>query len=143
MQCTSPLTLAEDIGGVVQALLAEEADTALTVTPFHYFLWQRVEGRGAVGVNHDKRVRLLRQQRTPQFRETGAVYVMRTTGFLQTRHRFFCRTALYVVPPERCLELDDPFDFQLAEWLLQGRRLFGPSQHIPPRDEPVENTISS
>lgn len=122
LQCTSPLTTAEDIDGAVLALLAEEADTALTVTPFHYFLWQQVEGGDAVGVNHDKRVRLLRQQRTPQFRETGAVYVMRTAGFLQARHRFFGRTALYVVPPERCLEIDEPFDFQLAEWLLQSRR---------------------
>lgn len=122
LQCTSPLTLAEDIDGVVHALLTEEADTALAVTPFHYFLWQQGKDGDAVGVNHDKRVRLLRQQRTPEYRETGAVYVMRTAGFLKTKHRFFGKTALYVVPPERCLEIDEPFDFQLAEWLLQGPR---------------------
>ena len=40
LQCTSPLTLPEDIDGAVQALLDENADSALAVTPFHYFLWQ-------------------------------------------------------------------------------------------------------
>lgn len=119
LQCTSPLTLAADIDGTVEALLAAKADTALAVTPFHYFLWQQGENGDAVGVNHDKRVRLLRQQRAPQYRETGAVYVMQTTGFLQTKHRFFGKTALYVMPAERCLEIDDPFDLQMAEWLLQ------------------------
>jgi CMP-N-acetylneuraminic acid synthetase len=122
LQCTSPLTKAEDIDGVVQVLLTEEADTALAVTSSHYFLWQQGEDGDAVGVNHDKRVRLLRQQRTPQYRETGAVYVMRTAGFLRAKHRFFGKTVLYAVPPERSLEIDEPFDFQLAEWLLQRPR---------------------
>lgn len=119
LQCTSPLTLAADIDGTVQALLSEHANTALAVTPFHYFLWQQAENGDAVGVNHDKRVRLLRQQRAPQYRETGAIYVMQTNGFLQTKHRFFGKTALYVMPAERCLEIDEPFDLQMAAWLLQ------------------------
>lgn len=119
LQCTSPLTLPEDIDGTVQALLDENADSALAVTSFHYFLWRRDESGDAVGINHDKRVRLLRQQREPQYRETGAVYVMRTRGFLQAKHRFFGKTAMYVMPPERCLEIDDPVDFQIAEVLLR------------------------
>lgn len=122
LQCTSPLTQAADIDGAVHALLAEEADTALAVTPFHYFLWQQDEQGNAVGVNHDKAVRLLRQQRAPQYRETGAVYVMRTAGFRQAKHRFFGKTALYIMPAERCLEIDEPFDLQMAEWLLQRQR---------------------
>jgi N-acylneuraminate cytidylyltransferase len=119
LQCTSPLTLPEDIDGTVQALLDENADSALAVTPFHYFLWRRDEKGDAVGINHDKRVRPLRQQREPQYLETGAVYVMRTQGFWQAKHRFFGKTAMYVVPPERCLEIDEPVDFQIAEMLLQ------------------------
>lgn len=134
LQCISPLTLAEDIDGVVQALLTEEADSALAVTPFHYFLWQQNDDGDAVGINHDKRVRPLRQQRKPQFRETGAVYVMRTAGFLQTRHRFFGKTALYLMPSERCLEIDEPFDFRVAEWLLAGRNTDAARDHIPQHD---------
>jgi N-acylneuraminate cytidylyltransferase len=119
LQCTSPLTLAADIDGAVQTLVTENADTALAVTPFHYFLWQRTEDGDSVGINHDKQVRLLRQQRSPQYLETGAIYVMRTAGFLATKHRFFGKTALYVMSAERCLEIDEPSDLQMAAWLLQ------------------------
>jgi len=35
LQCTSPHTPAEDIDGTVQALLEQQADSALAVIPFH------------------------------------------------------------------------------------------------------------
>ncbi len=119
LQCTSPLTLAEDIDGTVQALLEAQADTALAVTPFHYFLWKPQPDGDAVGINHNKGYRQLRQEREPQYLETGAVYVMRVPGFEEVRHRFFGKTAMYVMPPERRLEIDDPVDFQVAEVLLR------------------------
>ena len=118
LQCTSPLTLAEDIDGTVQALLNEDADTALTVTSFHYFLWQKDKKGNLTGINHNKNKRLLRQQREQQFLETGAVYVMRTHGFKEAKHRFFGKTAMYFTPPERCLEIDEPVDFKMAEILI-------------------------
>ena len=118
LQCTSPLTLAEDIDGTVQALFDQEADSSLAVTPLHYFLYRRDLNGGAIGVNHDNRVRPLRQERDLQYLETGAVYVMRTKGFKEAGHRFFGKTAMYVMPPERCLEIDEPIDLRLAEVLL-------------------------
>lgn len=122
LQCTAPLTAPEDIDGTVEALWAENADTAVSVTPFHYFVWERGgDGRGGVGVNHDKRVRPRRQDRAPQYLETGAVYAMRTDGFLHAGHRFFGDTALYVMPAERVLEIDEPADFRRAEQVLAGR----------------------
>jgi N-acylneuraminate cytidylyltransferase len=120
LQCTSPLTLAEDIDGTVQELLEQDADSALAVIPFHYFLWRQVAG-DAVGINHDKGVRPLRQEREAQYLETGAVYVMRVPGFLQSRHRFFGKTAMYVMSAERRLEIDDPVDFEVAEVLLRSQ----------------------
>src|SRR5690242_12671648 len=41
MQCTSPFTTGEDVDGAIDALLAGSADTVLSVTPFHGFLWRR------------------------------------------------------------------------------------------------------
>lgn len=118
LQCTSPLTLPEDIDGTVRALLDENADSALAVVPFHYFLWRRDGDGDSRGINHDKQIRPMRQQLEPQFLETGAVYVMRTAGFKQARHRFFGRTAMYVMPPQRCLEIDDAGDLRVAEILM-------------------------
>jgi N-acylneuraminate cytidylyltransferase len=131
LQCTSPLTLAEDIDGTIQALLDEKADSALAVIPFHYFLWKR-EGDDAVGINHDKHYRPLRQERPPQYLETGAVYVMRVAGFLQAQHRFFGKTALYVMPSERRLEIDEPVDFKIAEVLLRQQMRHAQLSLLPP-----------
>ncbi len=122
LQCTSPLTAPEDIEGTIRALLDANADSALAVTPFHYFLWREGQDGSAVGINHDKSRRPLRQEREPQFLETGAVYVMRTQGFRAARHRFFGKTVMYVMPRERCLEIDDPEDLIVAEALLRARQ---------------------
>ena len=119
LQCTSPLTLPEDIDGTVGALLSENADCALAVSPFYHFLWERDESGRAVGLNHDKRSRPLRQEQQAQYLETGAVYVMRTEGFKKEKHRFFGKTALYIMPRERCWEIDEPADVAIAEVLFR------------------------
>ncbi len=131
LQCTAPLTLPEDIDGTVQALLDENADSALAVTPFHYFLWRHDQHGDAIGINHDKQVRQLRQDREPQFLETGAVYVMRTAGFKEAKHRFFGKTAMYVMPPDRCWEIDELVDLRIAEVLLRERQQQQKLQALP------------
>jgi YrbI family 3-deoxy-D-manno-octulosonate 8-phosphate phosphatase len=119
LQCTSPLTLPEDMDGAIQALLDENADSVLTVTPFHHFLWRRDEKGDIVGMNHDPCIRHLRKDREPQFLETGAVYVMRAQGFKEVRHRLFGKTAMYAVPADRCLVIDGPVDLEIAEVLMR------------------------
>jgi N-acylneuraminate cytidylyltransferase len=118
LQCTSPLTSPEDIIGTIDVLLSEAADTAFAAAPFHYFLWRQGKD-GSIEVNHDKRVRQMRQHRPPEFIETGAVYVMRTTRFLIERHRFFGKTALYVMPESRRWEIDEPADLLVADVLMR------------------------
>lgn len=119
LQCTSPLTTVEDIDGTITVLLEKKADSALSVIPFHYFLWRENENGDCIGINHNKRFRPLRQEREPQFLETGAVYAMRTRGFKEAKHRFFGKTVTYTMPAERRWEIDDPIDLVIAEMLLQ------------------------
>jgi YrbI family 3-deoxy-D-manno-octulosonate 8-phosphate phosphatase len=120
LQCTSPLTLAEDIDGTIAKLIDEGADSALSVAMFHYFVWKTL-GREAVGVNHDKRVRPRRQDREPEFLETGAVYAMQRAGFLSAQHRFFGKTVFYEMPLERVCEIDELVDLEVAELRLRQR----------------------
>ncbi len=122
LQCTSPLTVPDDIDGAIAEVLNGNADTAVAVTDFHYFIWKTDENGDGVGVNHHKLVRPMRQQREPEFLETGSVYAMRTDGFLNARHRFFGKTALYRIPSERVLEIDDPYDFVRAEERIRASR---------------------
>ncbi len=129
LQCTSPLTSAEDIDGAVENLIMTGADSAFSATPFHYFLWRSRTGTSeAEEINHDRSTRLLRQEREPQFLENGAIYVMKSEGFKKARHRFFGRTSMYVMPNDRSLEIDEPLDLEIAEFLL--RRTIGTERMI-------------
>ncbi|MFE9096187.1 cytidylyltransferase domain-containing protein [Streptomyces sp. NPDC007264] len=145
VQCTSPFLAREDIDGVAAAVVESGADTALTVAPFHGFLWRdaadepapvigtrhtgevaeaggtRVAGttatRGGYGVNHDKSFRPRRQDRPQDLLETGAAYAMDAAGLRAHRHRFFGRTDLVRTDPARVLEIDDPHDLARARAL--------------------------
>lgn len=137
LQCTSPLTIAEDIDGCVEAMLEQQADTALAVIDFHYFVWRNDASGNATGINHDKSVRQLRQDREQQLLETGAIYVMNTAGFKQHKHRFFGKTATYIMPQHRRLEIDEPVDFEVAEHLLRHRLAQDAASKLPKRIDAV------
>ncbi len=122
LQCTSPLTLPVDIDGTVQSLIDQGAETAFAAAPFHYFLWSVGSEGEACGINHDKKKRLMRQQRDDQFVEAGAVYAMKAPDFLEEKHRFFGKTVLYEIPEERCFEIDEPVDLLIAEQLIEAQR---------------------
>ncbi|MEU3829878.1 NTP transferase domain-containing protein [Streptomyces sp. SID486] len=119
VQCTSPFVIREDIDGVAAAVAENGADTAVTVAPFHGFVWREAdtEGEGGVGVNHDKSYRPRRQDRPQDFLETGAAYAMDAAGFREQRHRFFGHTELVRTDPARVLEIDDPHDLARARAL--------------------------
>ncbi|WP_330235602.1 acylneuraminate cytidylyltransferase [Streptomyces sp. NBC_00566] len=120
VQCTSPFLLAEEIGRVAEAVARDGADTAVTVAPFHGFVWRDddpAEPGTGHGVNHDKAVRPRRQDRPQDLLETGAAYAMDVTGFRAHEHRFFGRTELVRTDPARVLEIDDPHDLARARAL--------------------------
>ncbi|MGW7358077.1 cytidylyltransferase domain-containing protein [Streptomyces sp. NPDC054802] len=145
VQCTSPFISREDIEGVARAVVLDGADSAVTVAPFHGFVWreadepagapeesaERAVGGAAVlvdtatqtatgtgyGVNHDASFRPRRQDRPQDYLETGAAYAMSAPGFREAGHRFFGRTALVRTDPARVLEVDDPHDLARARAL--------------------------
>jgi len=131
VQCTSPFLAREDIDGVAAAIVENDADTAVTVAPFHGFIWRDAEEPatagtvaetdaavgGGHGVNHDKAYRPRRQDRPQDLLETGAAYAMDAAGFRKYQHRFFGRTELVRTDPARVLEIDDPHDLARARAL--------------------------
>ncbi|MEU6350011.1 N-acylneuraminate cytidylyltransferase [Streptomyces sp. NPDC047072] len=131
VQCTSPFIVREDVDGVVGAIVDNGADSAMTVAPFHGFVWRDADDEaragtveeadaavgGGYGVNHDKSFRPRRQDRPQDFLETGAVYGMDAAGFRKHQHRFFGRTELVRTDPARVLEIDDPHDLARARAL--------------------------
>jgi N-acylneuraminate cytidylyltransferase len=119
LQCTSPLTNAEDLQGAIATFERENADSLVSVSRFHYFLWKKKQDQSVVGINHDAGTRLLRQQQSPQFKENGAIYIMDIDGFRTHKHRFFGHTVMYEMPGERSWEIDEEVDLEVAEVLMR------------------------
>lgn len=121
LQCTSPLTTSQDIHQVMDLVAQGAIDTAFSATSSHRFLWRESDKHQATGINHDSRFRLRRQDRESEFSENGAIYAMKTEGFLNHKHRFFGKTSIHVMPEERSWEIDSLTDFRIAEVLLRSR----------------------
>lgn len=119
LQCTSPLTLPKDIEGTLQSLVKNNADCVFTATASHQFLWKAHKSDGAIsGVNHDMNSRQMRQERTAEYIETGAVYALKVPGFKRAQHRFFGKIGIHLVPKARALEIDEHIDLELAQILM-------------------------
>jgi len=117
LQCTSPFTQPEQIDAVVRRLQASDAAMAFSVTPWHGFLWA-LDARGhGVGVNHDPSLpRARRQDLTPTFVESGAIYAIRTLPFLAQGSRFVAPT-LPVPIDAPAPEIDTAADLALCRQL--------------------------
>jgi YrbI family 3-deoxy-D-manno-octulosonate 8-phosphate phosphatase len=118
VQCTSPFILRADLDRAVELIVTDRADSAFSAVETYEFLWRSVGSDGLVaGQNHDPRYRPRRQDRDPDFRETGAFYAMSVAGFRASRHRFFGRTAAVVVPELTAIEIDSEHELLLANSL--------------------------
>ncbi|WP_243855052.1 acylneuraminate cytidylyltransferase family protein [Diaminobutyricimonas sp. TR449] len=115
IQPTSPFIDPAAIDAAIDRVAAGE-DVVFSAAPTHAFLW-REGADGAEAVNHEASVRPRRQDRDPQFQETGAFYVMRADGFRKARFRFFGRIGMAVVDEADALEIDTVEQLRLADHL--------------------------
>ncbi|MCW4384975.1 acylneuraminate cytidylyltransferase [Salinibacterium sp. SYSU T00001] len=113
VQATSPFIDPGDLDAAVAEVMSGYRDCVFSGVETHEFLW-RIRGGGAEGVNHDALVRLPRQQREPEYRESGAFYAMRGSGFIEARHRFFGRIGIVPVDARGALEIDTVEELDLA-----------------------------
>ena len=116
LQCTSPLTTADEIDSVVRARDRLEADTAFSVVEVHAFLWEIAPDGTGIGINHDAtQPRQRRQDRPAQFRETGAIYALEKEGFCKAGRRFFGKSVPVVLTGATEIDLDTPKDWIALE----------------------------
>jgi N-acylneuraminate cytidylyltransferase len=116
IQATSPFIDSVDLDAAIARVETGDRDVVFAAAPTHLFLWREVGGR-AVGVNHEMSRRPRRQDRDPEYAETGAFYVFRTDGFVAAEHRFFGRVGIQPVHPDHAIEIDDAADLARARAL--------------------------
>jgi N-acylneuraminate cytidylyltransferase len=118
LQCTSPIRLEGDIDRAIEALRAAEADSLLSVVPSHAFLWGIRDGE-VQSLNYDYRSRPRRQDRDPEYRENGSIYVFKPWVLHEMNNRLGGKIALYEMTPWSSVDIDTIHDFALCEWILR------------------------
>lgn len=127
IQATSPFIDPADLDAAVDRIALDESDSVFSGVVSWGFLWRGGDGSGAtaIGVNHDLRTRPRRQDRAPEYLETGAFYAMDAEGFRAAGHRFFGRVGVAVVPELHAIEIDTEEQLRIADALAplveQGR----------------------
>lgn len=118
LQATSPLTLAADINAVLDKIIIEKYDSALTVVKTHRFTWNS----NGTPQNYDVYNRPRRQDFKGLLIENGAVYATKKELFLHSNNRVSGNIGLVEMPEETLMEIDSLSDWNIVENLLMERQ---------------------
>jgi YrbI family 3-deoxy-D-manno-octulosonate 8-phosphate phosphatase len=116
LQATSPFIDPADLDDAIGRVATGAEDVVFSAVESWGFLW-RHGADGMAGINHDPARRPRRQDRGPEYLETGAFYVLEAAGFRRTGHRFFGRTGVALVEERHALEIDTAEQLRLANAL--------------------------
>ncbi len=121
LQPTSPLRTSGDIGAAIALATERGADSVVGVTEADpHPLWTKaVDDDGLLDEwLPDDGGHTRRQDLPPLVALNGAIYLTRRDVLLDRRSWYGDRTAAYLMPPERSLDIDTPWDFRLADLVL-------------------------
>jgi N-acylneuraminate cytidylyltransferase/CMP-N,N'-diacetyllegionaminic acid synthase len=118
LQPTSPFRSHLDIDQAIQLLKSTEAESVVSITRLdhnpNWMLKMDKEGRlvnfiaGGTSVN-------TRQEMEPVYELNGAIYLIRTDILLKRKTFFVDEVYGYIMPKERSIDIDTPWDFYLAD----------------------------
>ena len=119
---TSPLRLASDVEACITAYQLGGWDAIVTVTQAQrspYFNMVRMDSDGQARIALDSPTNFARRQDTPQLYDMcTAASVIRSEFVFESDSLWSGRVGAVVIPQERALDIDTPFDLRLAELLL-------------------------
>ncbi|HYH23020.1 MAG TPA: acylneuraminate cytidylyltransferase family protein [Azospirillum sp.] len=125
LDATSPLRLPEDIRGAVDLLETTDANCVITAAPARrspYFNLVELDAGGIVRLSKTLPHPVERRQDAPAcFDMNASIYVWRRDPFIAAPAIFDGTTRLFVMPPERSVDIDEPLDFDIVELLMRKR----------------------
>lgn len=131
LDCTSPLRLPEDLAGAIALYRAEQTDMVMSVCEARknpYFNLVEADETGALHVSKPLPGGVWSRQSAPKVWEHAAsTYVLNSAYLRRAKTIYEGRVIPFEMPPERCLDIDSPFDFKLVEMLMNER--LNPESH--------------
>lgn len=122
LQCTSPIRTGKEIDQAISQLQSEKADSLLSVSISHKFLWKKVNG-AAKAINYDYRQRPRRQDMELQFVENGSIYIFKPWVLKELGNRLGGKISLFTMSETASWEIDSITDFEIVESLLTQQKI--------------------
>ena len=125
LDCTSPLRTVEDIDGALNLFLHERPDMVMSCTEARknpYFNLVEPDQDGFLKVSKPLAGVVARQQAPVVWEHAASTYVVDPRYLKSATELFHGRVLPYLMPPERCMDIDTELDFKLVEFLMKERQ---------------------
>jgi CMP-N-acetylneuraminic acid synthetase len=123
LPCTAPLRSQDDITRNLHLLVESGGDLALTVTPSQrspYFNMVHLQSDSRASVVIDNGSSYTRRQDAPHtYDMTTVAYSAKSNYILETNELLSGKVYATIVDQERAIDIDNSFDFEIAEYLFK------------------------
>jgi len=123
LDCTSPLRAMDDIDGALDAFFEKQPDMIMSCTEARknpYFNLVEPDQSGYLHVSKPLPGGVVARQQAPVVWEHAAsTYVVDPEYLRRAKGLFQGRVLPYLMPPERCLDIDTELDFSIVECLMK------------------------
>lgn len=124
LPATSPLKGVIDVEAAIEQRIKVDADICISVTPASrspYFNMVKNTSNGLVELVNKPEAVVTRRQDAPEVFDITTVVYATTPKFVLNRYGLFSGKVTSIeVPKARAVDIDDIYDFRLAEAILQG-----------------------
>ena len=126
LDATSPLRLPEDITAAINLLESKELASVFSATAARhspYFNQVQLHSGNLWGPVVQMEAPLSTRQSSPSTYDMNAsIYVWSRNTFISQPRIFYAKTNLYPMPPERSVDIDSQFDFDIVRFLMEERK---------------------
>ncbi|WP_335920962.1 acylneuraminate cytidylyltransferase family protein [Shewanella algae] len=123
LPATSPLRSIDDVEGAINKLFTTEADICISVTPASrspFFNMVKLTESGMAELVNPPQGEVARRQDAPVVFDITTVVYVTTPSFVLNQYGIFSGKVTSIeVPKERAVDIDDIYDFKLAEAIIQ------------------------
>lgn len=127
LQPTNPLRRSEDIDGSIELLESTGADSVIAfvdVGEKHPARMKYIDAQGRV--THPPFAEQFEGQRRqdlqPLYLREGSIYLTRRDVLMEQDSFVGADCRAWMIPPQRACNIDEPFDLELAQWLISRDR---------------------
>ncbi|MEY0303585.1 acylneuraminate cytidylyltransferase family protein [Providencia manganoxydans] len=126
LPATSPLRQVKDIEAAIEKRNRKQADICISITPANrspYFNMVKIEENGLVELVNKSQNEVARRQDAPELFDITTVVYATTPEFVLNNYGIFSGLVTSIeVPKERAVDIDDIYDFKLAEAIIKEQK---------------------